>query len=96
MYRLNKSPVAKYRWEADRKVNLKEKPKLDNFILQSVLRSYGNYPPAGKSRDDCPITGVFGNCTELALKEFQTKYGITPTGTLGPTTRQFLNTLFSQ
>lgn len=96
IYKIPKSSVLPYKWLTDRKKNLKEKAKLDNFMLQFVLNLYDNYPPEGKSRGDCPITGVFGTCTELALKDFQKKYSIPATGTLGPKTREFLNTLFAK
>lgn len=96
IYKIPKSSVLPYKWLTDRKKNLKEKAKLDNFMLQFVLNLYDNYPPEGKSRSDCPITGVFGTCTELALKDFQKKYSIPATGTLGPKTREFLNTLFAK
>ena len=39
--------------------------------------------------------GVFGQATIKSLKSFQTKYGITPTGTTGPVTRARLNSLYA-
>jgi hypothetical protein len=38
-----------------------------------------------------PITTFFGPLTEAAVKAYQTKYGIPPTGVVGPLTRAKLN-----
>lgn len=46
----------------------------DTLHLQMALRKEGLYPPAGKTFDDCPINGLFGNCVFEAVKNFQEKY----------------------
>lgn len=56
-------------------------------ILQSLLAKDGEVYPDGL------ITGYFGAKTEVAVKKFQEKYGITPVGVVGPTTRAKLNLL---
>ena len=38
-----------------------------------------------------PITGYYGNLTVTAVKAYQTKYGLTPLGSVGPGTRDELN-----
>lgn len=48
----------------------------DIFALQTALIFDGSYPPANKSKNDCPRTGVFGPCTQSALDAFKNKHGI--------------------
>lgn len=55
--------------------------------LQTLFRLEGLYPPPGKSFNDCPLSGFFGECTKESLKEFQVKNNIKPTGIFGPITR---------
>ena len=55
--------------------------------LQEALREEGLY--------DGEITGGFFDLTKAAVTAFQTKYGINPTGYVGPATRAQLNALFS-
>jgi len=43
-----------------------------------------------------PITGYFGPLTEAAVKSYQKKYGINPTGIVGPITRDRLNSSQNQ
>jgi len=72
------------------------------LALQYALRNDSLYPPPGHSLNDCPINGRFGPCTEAAVRLFQTKHqteilaplGLsTPTGVVGPSTIEKLNTL---
>lgn len=51
-------------------------PSTDIYALQTTLSAIGEYPPAGKTKNDCPRSGVFGPCTRNALSAFQKKYGI--------------------
>ncbi len=68
----------------------------DVFALQTALIADGDYPPAGKTMNDCPRTGGFGGCTRASLQEFQDKYGISgEKGIAGPKTLERLNDLFS-
>jgi len=57
--------------------------------LQRALKLDSTVSPLGS------ITGYFGDITEKAVKDFQTKYGIRATGQVGPLTRDKLNELFS-
>jgi N-acetylmuramoyl-L-alanine amidase len=49
----------------------------DVLALQTALTMDGDYPPANKSKNDCPRSGSLGPCTKTALNRFQAKYGIT-------------------
>ncbi len=55
-------------------------------LLQNMLTKAKVY--------SCGITATFGPCTEKGVKAFQKKYKIEQTGTVGPTTRAKLNSLF--
>lgn len=78
----------------------------DALHLQMALRKEGLYPPAGKTFDDCPINGLFGNCTLESVKNFQEKYvdeilaenGKTEkaSGFAGPKTLAKLNKLYGE
>ncbi len=35
--------------------------------LQASLLSLGFYPPVPKTKNDCPVNGIFGNCTRTAI-----------------------------
>lgn len=48
----------------------------DIYALQTALMLSGDYPPPGKSRNDCPHSGTFGSCTAASLQSFQKKNGI--------------------
>ncbi|MEK7547127.1 MAG: N-acetylmuramoyl-L-alanine amidase [Patescibacteria group bacterium] len=67
----------------------------DVLSLQAALMREGDYPPPGFTKNDCPITGSFKKCTLAAVKEFQKKYGIEPTGYVGGKTRKILNENYS-
>jgi N-acetylmuramoyl-L-alanine amidase len=69
----------------------------DVFALQTALVYDGEYPPAGKSLNDCPRTGKVGGCTTAAITAFQQKYGITGDlkGVAGKGTIEQLNRLYS-
>jgi len=67
----------------------------DVFALQTALAFQFFYPPNTKDKNDCPINGSFGPCTEKAVISFQKSYGIKPSsGFVGPTTRSKLNELY--
>jgi len=59
--------------------------------LQAALLFEELYPPAGENKRGCPLSGSFGPCTALAVKGFQQKYGLPPTGAVGPQTMEKLN-----
>lgn len=58
--------------------------------LQNCLKWSGFFPSNSDS------TGYFGSVTKKAVIAFQTKYGLTPDGVVGPITRSKLNELFSK
>jgi len=69
----------------------------DILSLQAALINENIYPPSGSSLNDCPMSGMFGDCTESALKVFQEKNAINPpTGFLGELTRSKLNEIYSK
>ena len=59
--------------------------------LQVALQLENVYPPEGKSKRDCPLTGSFGPCTARAVKLFQQKNGIPQSGVVADATLQKLN-----
>jgi hypothetical protein len=69
----------------------------DVFALQTALIKDGDYPPAGKSMNDCPRTGRVGACTTAAIATFQEKYDISSDqrGVAGQGTIDELNHLYS-
>ncbi len=96
------SAVLPYKWENLLSKNLKKNK--DVFALQIALTKEGVYPPTGSSLENCPITGNFLNCTELAVAQFQEKYFndiLNPiqktvgTGNVGILTLKKLNNLYS-
>lgn len=83
-----------HKWEGTLEKGVKNKESI--LALQTVLNFEKLYPPEGFDKHDCPITGNFGNCTSLALKKFQEKYGINnETGKIGESTKNKLNELYS-
>ncbi len=83
-----------YKWQKD--LVHSENPTVDALALQLALSELGFYPPKGKNRDDCSLTGIFWNCTEASIKEFQSSKGIKTTGIFGPMTREVMNLIFSK
>ena len=66
----------------------------DVFALQTALIFKGVYPPANKTKNDCPRTGIIGECTRAALQVIQNKYGISEEkGSVGRKTLELLNQL---
>lgn len=60
------------------------------YALQAALHYLGYYPPAGKSFNDCPVSGRAGTCTRSAILEYQRVHHLDATGVLGPKTRAAL------
>ena len=86
--------VLPYVWKHSLAVGPTASP--DIYALQTALIYDGDYPPAGKSMNACPRTGIFGVCTRLSVKAFQQKHGIGGgDGSVGPQTLAALNTLFA-
>ena len=70
--------------------------KKDIFALQVALSHDGFYPPAGKSRNECPLSPKFAGCSVAAVLEFQNAYGIqNEKGFVGVQTRAKLNELYA-
>lgn len=68
----------------------------DVFALQTALMLEGMYPPKGSKKNECPRSGKFGPCTELAIGLFQKKYDISgEAGMVGTKTLGALNQLYS-
>lgn len=68
----------------------------DVLSLQAALAFENVYPPAGKTKNDCGLSGYFGPCTQQAVQAFQEKYGIEPAlGVVGEMTKAKLNELYS-
>lgn len=83
-----------HKWEETLQKGDKNKESV--LALQTALNFEKLYPPEGFDKRDCPITGNFGNCTSLALKKFQEKYGINDeAGKIGESTKNKLNELYS-
>lgn len=71
-------------------------PAQSILSLQTALILNGVYPPSNKTKNDCPRTGIIGNCTKTALEDFQKKHGITgESGIVGEKTIGILNQLYS-
>lgn len=79
-----------YNWKSEfDKTNAE---KSDVLALQTALLLEGLYPANGRSKNDCPITGKFGQCTKEALDNFQKKYEIKgEKGIVGEKTKSTLN-----
>ncbi len=71
-----------------------KKQSSEVLMLQYALVNLGYYPPAGKTRDDCLVTGVFGPCTKTAVQKFQAAHKIKADGVIGKQGRAILNKLF--
>lgn len=81
-----------YEWNKTISESLTQSP--DIYALQIILRQMGFYPIERKTLSDCPISGLFGSCTQKALTAFQVKYKIKDEeGILGEKTREKLNDL---
>lgn len=81
-----------YSWKKPLGVSIKKDP--DTLALQYGLKELGFFPPKNLNRAECGFTGIFGPCTQKALKEFQRKNNLTPDGVAGPKTEQALNSIF--
>ena len=65
------------------------------LAFQVALMDKGFYPPQNSTKNDCPLSGVFGPCTRTALVTFQREFDIKgEVGTIGSKTRAKLRALF--
>jgi N-acetylmuramoyl-L-alanine amidase len=84
-----------HRWKKDMTKN--NKNTSDALSLQTAFTLEGIYPPDQKTKNECPISGVFGHCTTESLQLFQSKYQITGEDNIvGTTTRKLLNEKYAQ
>ncbi len=68
----------------------------DVLALQTALLLDGEYPPAERTKNDCPRSGTLGPCTKQALSAFQSKHGIHgETDRVGPQTIGVLRQIYS-
>ena len=87
-------PSTLYAWSTP--VTGKNSNAEDIYALQTALLMDGDYPPAGKTKNDCPHSGTLGACTEAALRAFQNKNGITGEGVGGAKTFGLLNKIYNE
>lgn len=84
-----------YKWQKNVSKLNSQLATTDVFALQSALVVDGEYPTKDQSKNDCPRSGIFGNCTANALSAFQNKYNIKgESGVVGVKTRGVLNSMF--
>lgn len=85
--------ILPYPWERNRDRGYAQ--TTDVLALQFALVNRGLYPPEGKTLRECPISGIFGECTALSLKAFQKRYEVQgEDGVFGLKTRNLLESLF--
>lgn len=83
-----------YKWQSDLKKDDESAP-MDVLSLQTALTLEGLYPPPGRVKNDCALTGYFGPCTEIAVRAFQERHEIYPAeGFVGEKTRERLNKIY--
>ncbi len=66
----------------------------DVLALQYGLKELGYYPPKNHHRDNCPFSGLYGPCTQKAVKAFQKANALKDDGIAGPKTLELLNSIF--
>lgn len=82
------TPPPKYQWHTDLVLGATGQ---DVLMLQTALQSMGFFPISSVVKP----TGYYGGVTRNAVKLFQSAFGISDTGTVGPMTRAKLNSLFA-
>lgn len=75
-------------------LSLGTKTDIDTLALQFGLKELGFYPPKNHDRENCPFTGIYGPCTQKAVKEFQRASGLEADGFAGPKTLGVMNGVF--
>lgn len=66
----------------------------DIYAMQTALIMDGDYPPIGKTKNDCPHSGTFGSCTRLAIEAFQQKNNIFNETVFGQKTFSMLKDIY--
>lgn len=70
-------------------------PSREVLAFQVALSDKGFYPPQYYTKNECPLSGLFGSCTREALSVFQRVYNIKgEKGIVGAKTRAQLQALF--
>lgn len=90
----DETAVLPYFWKQDLKYGLKNDP--DVFALQTALLLEGVYPPAGFTKNECPLSGTYFDCTRGAVLAFQKKYHLSQTGNVDRLTRAQLSVLYGE
>lgn len=90
--KLSKQKNLEYNWQNTLKVS--KSSNLDVLALQYGLSELGFFPIRKMTQNECPFSGVFGNCTKKALLAFQSSNAIEKVGFVGPATRKKLNIIF--
>ncbi len=87
------NPSLLYAW--NNPVTDKNSAPSDIYALQTALILSGDFPPAGKTKNNCPHSGIFGACTRLALAAFQNRHGIgDKSGIMDEKTFSLLNNIY--
>lgn len=87
--------IIPYTWEQT--LTKSKAPHPEVLATQTALTLEGLYPPKGKTKNDCPLNGVFGPCTQIALRNFQERFDIPGNGSIvGTQTRAKLNELYGK
>lgn len=82
-----------YRWTTTLTKTTRANP--DVLAVQVALLREGLYPPIGSTKNECPLSGVYGPCTHRAVAAFQERFAIPGNGTIiGVKTRAKLNELY--
>ncbi|TSC62963.1 MAG: hypothetical protein G01um101448_68 [Parcubacteria group bacterium Gr01-1014_48] len=91
---VGETAVLPYSWMQDLSMGIKNHP--DVLALQIALNLEGLYPPQGSTKNDCPLTGIFFECTKRAVKAFQKKYHLEASGIAERLTRAQLHILYGK
>jgi N-acetylmuramoyl-L-alanine amidase len=86
------NPSSIYTWS--KQVTSKYSDPKDIYAMQAALIMDRDYPPVGKSKNDCPHSGSIGPCTIASLLQFQRKEGITNEDIFGIKTFEALNKIY--
>lgn len=93
----SKDIIASLPFQWNRNLYVGTKYSADTYALQLFLTSQNLYPPESKTKNDCPISGYFGNCTQASVKQFQKENNIEPaSGWFGMLTRTKAEKLYAQ
>jgi len=89
---LGETSTKPFVWNSEMKRNPKGNQQI--LALQIALTKDGLYPPAGFSRNDCPISGIFGPCTRKGVLAFQARYKLARSGYVDAAMLKKINQLY--